>query len=298
MKNYIFEIFDKDTVLHLRIPFSLFLFPIFCFALSQAIVVHWTNTIIIFISLHFFIYPGSNAYNSYMDKDEGSIGGLKTPPPVTVKLFYASIIMDILGLVLCLLVGAWLLLFMLMYVAISRAYSWRGIRLKKYPILGWLVVVVFQGGFTFMMVNMCCGNNFNVSWFDNKNVLAMLIATLLIGGFYPLTQIYQHDEDSRRGDYTISYKLGVTCTFLFSAFLFLLATGFSLFYFVSFYNVSHFFVFSISLLPVTMYFLYWLIITLRNRSYADFVHSSRMTIVSSLCMIICFVVIFFLNHPY
>jgi len=297
MKNYIFEIFDKDTVLHLRIPFSLFLFPIFCFALSQAIVVHWTNTIIIFISLHFFIYPGSNAYNSYMDKDEGSIGGLKTPPPVTVKLFYASIIMDILGLVLCLLVGAWLLLFMLMYVAISRAYSWRGIRLKKYPILGWLVVVVFQGGFTFMMVNMCCGNNFNVSWFDNKNVLAMLIATLLIGGFYPLTQIYQHDEDSRRGDYTISYKLGVTCTFLFSAFLFLLATGFSLFYFVSFYNVSHFFVFSISLLPVTMYFLYWLIITLRNRSYADFVHSSRMTIVSSLCMIICFVVIFFLNHP-
>jgi len=298
MKNYIFEIFDKDTVLHLRIPFSLFLFPIFCFALSQAIVVHWTNTIIIFISLHFFIYPGSNAYNSYMDKDEGSIGGLKTPPPVTVKLFYASIIMDILGLVLCLLVGAWLLLFMLMYVAISRAYSWRGIRLKKYPILGWLVVVVFQGGFTFMMVNMCCGNNFNVSWFDNKNVLAMLIATLLIGGFYPLTQIYQHDEDSRRGDYTISYKLGVTGTFLFSAFLFLLATGFSLFYFVSFYNVSHFFVFSISLLPVTMYFLYWLIITLRNRSYADFVHSSRMTIVSSLCMIICFVVIFFLNHPY
>ena len=146
MKNYIFEIFDKDTVLHLRIPFSLFLFPIFCFALSQAIVVHWTNTIIIFISLHFFIYPGSNAYNSYMDKDEGSIGGLKTPPPVTVKLFYASIIMDILGLVLCLLVGAWLLLFMLMYVAISRAYSWRGIRLKKYPILGWLVVVVSRVG--------------------------------------------------------------------------------------------------------------------------------------------------------
>jgi 1,4-dihydroxy-2-naphthoate octaprenyltransferase len=296
MKNPITAIFDRDTILHLRIPFSLFLFPIFCFAISQALVVHWMNIAVVFISLHFFIYPGSNAYNSYMDKDKGSIGGLKNPPPATVKLFYASIMVDTVGLLLCLLVNIWLMLFMLLYVLVSKAYSWRGIRLKKYGILSWLIVMFFQGGYTFMMVNMCTENQFNIHWFSEKNVDCMIIASLLIGGFYPLTQIYQHEEDSSRGDYTISYKLGVMGTFAFSAFLFLSACAFSFYYYSSFYEIKHFVIFNVCLLPVILYFLYWSAITLRERSFADFTHSMRMTLVSSLCMIICFSVIFFLNH--
>ena len=149
MKN-ITDIFDKNTILHLRIPFSLFLFPIFCFAVSQASSLQWMNIVVVFISLHFFIYPGSNAYNSYMDKDKGSIGGLKVPPPVTVKLYYASIIFDTVGLLLCLFVNIRLVPLMLLYVLVSKAYSWKGIRLKKYAILSWLVVTLFQGGYTFL----------------------------------------------------------------------------------------------------------------------------------------------------
>ncbi len=296
MKGYTGNIFDRDTIVHLRIPFSLFLFPIFCFAVSQAATIDWFNTAIVFISLHFFIYPGSNVYNSYMDNDKGSIGGLKNPPPATVKLYYASIIFDSIGLLLCLFVNMWLALFILVFVFVSKAYSWRSIRLKKYAILSWLIVMLFQGGFTFLIVNMSCTNSFNAEWFNLKNIECMIIASLLIGGFYPLTQIYQHEEDSSRGDYTISYRLGVTGTFVFSALLFLIACAISYHYFGIFYNIQQFYIFNLCLLPVIIYFLYWFIKTIRNKLSADFTHSMRMTILSSLCMIVCFTVIFLLNH--
>src|ERR1043165_5294847 len=99
------SVFDRDTLLHLRLPFSFYLLPVFLFGLSQAGHIHVADTLIVFVALHFFIYPGSNSYNSYMDKDTGSIGGLEHPPPVTAKLYYASIVCDVFGLLLCSLSG-------------------------------------------------------------------------------------------------------------------------------------------------------------------------------------------------
>ncbi len=296
MKNPVTALFDRDTLLHLRIPFSLFLFPIFCFAVSQATSLNWMNILVVFISLHFFIYPASNAYNSYMDNDKGSIGGLKNPPPATIKLYYASIIFDTIGLLLCFLVNARLMVLMALCVVVSKAYSWRGIRLKKYGLLSWFVVVLFQGAYTYMLVNMCCENQFNAAWFSEKNIIGMLIATLLIGGFYPLTQVYQHEEDSARGDFTISYKLGVIGTFMFTAALFVMGNGLAFYYFTTFYNTNQFIIFNTCLLPVTAYFIYWIIVTLKDRLKANYDHSTRMTVISSLSMIVCFVLIFFLNH--
>jgi hypothetical protein len=75
-------LFDKDTILHLRIPFSIYLFPVFWFGISQSLNIHAIDVLIVGIVLHLFIYPASNLYNSYMDKDTGSIGGLEHPPPI------------------------------------------------------------------------------------------------------------------------------------------------------------------------------------------------------------------------
>src|SRR5205085_6047166 len=101
-------------------------------------------------------------------------------------------------------VNSYMVILMLVYIGVSKAYSWKKIRLKKYGVTGWLVVMLFQGGYTFLLVNMASENRFGISWFDYKHIECMLIASLLIGGFYPLTQIYQHEEDSQRGDFTIS----------------------------------------------------------------------------------------------
>ena len=66
-----------DTIKLLRLPFSFFLFPIYLFALSQVPAIDWLKAALIFFIIHFLIYPASNAYNSYMDRDTGPIGGLE-----------------------------------------------------------------------------------------------------------------------------------------------------------------------------------------------------------------------------
>ena len=67
----------------------------------------------------------------------------------------------------------------------------------------------------------------------NVPVIAMIAASLLIGGFYPLTQIYQHEDDLEDGVKTISYKLGYKGTFIFTGIVYVLAftmLGFTIFF--------------------------------------------------------------------
>lgn len=289
------NLFDRDTLLHLRLPFSFFLLPVFCFGISQSSNIHAIDTFIVFIALHFFIYPGSNVYNSYMDKDTGSIGGLEHPPPVTPRLYYASMVMDVAGLLICAFSGWKNMLVMAGYVAFSKAYSWHGIRLKKYPWLGWLMVAFFQGGYTFLLAHMAAEDSVSMEWFTPKNLECMLIATLLIGAYYPLTQIYQHDEDSKRGDFTISYRLGVYGTFIFSGLLFAVGAVIALHYFTAYYSIVQFVVFSGCLLPVIIYFVSWVIKTIKDKKLADYSHAMRMTFISSICMVACFIAIIFMN---
>ena len=246
--------------------------------------------------MHLFIYPGSNIYNSYMDKDTGSIGGLEHPPPVTRKLYYASIICDLTGLALCALTGWRNMVLMALYVAFSKAYSWHGIRLKKYAYASWLVIAVFQGGYTFMLAKMVAENNTSSGWFTAQNVLGMIVASLLIGGSYPLTQIYQHKEDSSRGDKTISYRLGIKGTFIFTLVMFVVAAGLLFYYFQTYWTVLYFLIFSVCLAPVMIYFLYWFMITSRDKKNADYAHAMLMNKISAVCMVVCFSIIFVINN--
>lgn len=292
----LFAIFDRDTLLHLRIPFSFYLLPVFWFGISQTPQIELKSAVIFFIALHLFIYPGSNIYNSFMDKDTGSIGGLKNPPPATPKLYYASIIVDIVGLLFASIAGWQMPLLLAGYVAFSKAYSWTGIRLKKYGYSGWASVMFFQGGYTFMMASMAAEGHISAAWFSPKNLECMLFASLIIGGYYPLTQIYQHEEDSERGDLTISYHLGVKGTFIFALIMFLAGGGVALHYFTTYYQLSHFLVFLACIAPVLGYFSYWFLSVLKDKSKADYDHSMRMTRLSAICMVVCFTIILCLNH--
>lgn len=286
----------RIVLIHLRIPFSFFLLPVFIFGLSQSTSIDFTNSLVIFIILHFLIYPASNAYNSFMDKDTGPIGLLKNPPPVNKDIYVASIFLDIAGLTLAFFININMFLLMLVYILISKSYSWSRIRLKKYPITGWIVVVLFQGGFTFLMVSMSAENNFTLSWFTGMKSEAILLSTLLIGAYYPLTQVYQHEEDAGRGDKTISYKLGIKGTFIFSAIMFIFSFLLSYHYFKQNFSSIHFFTFGMLLLPAIGYFIFWFMIILQNPAKADFRHTMIMTFISSICLLTGFLVLLYFNH--
>src|SRR5690554_3619360 len=115
--------FKRSSWLHLRIGFSIFLLPVFLFSLAFVEGLEPGGVLLVFVILHFFLYPSSNGYNSYYDKDEESIGGLKYPPKVNKGLRYLSFAFLGASLLLGLLVNVAFSSMLLVYSLISMAYS-------------------------------------------------------------------------------------------------------------------------------------------------------------------------------
>ncbi|MCY7358525.1 MAG: UbiA family prenyltransferase [Rudanella sp.] len=269
----------RAILLHLRLPFSLFLLPVFWFALSQSVPPDLERSLLIAFILHFLLYPASNAYNSFFDKDEESIGVLENPPPVDQSLHYVAWGLDILALLLGMLVGWPFALYLLIYGLISKAYSHDRIRLKKYPVWSWLIVSSFQGGFTYLMTLQAINNVPLDQLFTNKTLLASSLCTLNVMAMYPVTQIYQHAEDARRGDLTLSRLLGIQGTFLCT---FLVFSCSLLGFYIYFEGRSPFYLLLAFVLPAIIFFSLWFLRVRQDSTRADFRSAMRMTILSCI----------------
>lgn len=267
----------RHTLQLLRIPFSLFLLPVFLFALSQVNGIDPWKTVLVFFIWHVLVYPASNGYNSYMDRDTGPIGGIKAPPPPPPGLFRVTLAMDTAAILLGFVVAPLFALCIIAYILASRSYSYRGIRLKRYPWAGYLTVVVFQGAVVFFATWYGCSTAPSL----HVPFLPLCVSSLLIGGFYPLTQIYQHREDARDGVRTISYVLGYSGTFFFCAVVY--AAGFSLLalYFQQLGQVKKFLYVQLFFFPVLIYFVNWFIKVRKDSGNADHVHTMRMNWLAS-----------------
>lgn len=274
----------KSTLLHLRLPFSFFLLPVFLLAGATSSTTHSFGTLTAFVILHLLVYPASNGYNSYFDKDEGSIGGLKHPPKVSVELYRTSLILDVIALLLGLLISWEFSVLLFVYGMVSKAYSHPSVRLKKKPITGWLTAGVFQGYFTYLLSYIAINDISVTSAFTLEIQLPGILSSIMLLGSYPMTQVYQHEEDSRRGDRTISILLGVRGTFHFTMILFTVAVaGFNL-YFANYFNFSLGITFNLALSPVLIFFLKWYLSVRKDPDHADFDRTMRLNFISSLCL--------------
>lgn len=276
--------FSLSTWLHLRFPFSFFLMPVYFFALGHSPNFTESRIIWTFLIIHLLLYPASNGYNSYFDKDEKSIGGLKNPPPVKKGLYFISLLMDVTAIVLALEISVLFASMIFIYGLASKAYSHPSIRLKKMPVLGWLVTGFFQGFFTFLMCYEGI-NVFGISGVLKTNILIpAALTTVMLLGSYPMTQIYQHEEDSKRGDKTLSVLLGIKGTFVFTAIVFAIATlGFAL-YFTLFFKIKYAIVFVVSLSPVLLYFFIWFIQSRKNIEVVNYSRTMWLNFISALCL--------------
>ncbi|MEO5893932.1 MAG: UbiA family prenyltransferase [Ferruginibacter sp.] len=281
----------RSTIQLLRFHFSFFLMPVYWFALSQTILIDPAHAILIFVILHLLVYPASNGYNSYMDRDTGSIGGIKNPMQPTRQLFYVTILLDAVGILLSCLISNWFAFGILLYILASRAYSYRGIRLKKYPVAGYITVVFFQGAVTFFLV-------MHGSAADNTLLVppaGMIAASLLIGGFYPLTQVYQHQQDKADGVTTLSMLLGYKGTFIFTAIVYFFSVVALAFQLLSTGQQKNFFIIQIFFIPVLVYFIWWFKKVAANNSGANFVYTMRMNVLASICTNAAFIVLFLIE---
>ncbi len=282
----------RSTIQLLRFPFSFFLMPVFWFALSSVGEIDMYKALLIFFIVHLLLYPSSNGYNSYMDRDTDSIGGLKNPMQPEKELFTVTVAMDILAIVLSLVVSVFFAELLICYIIFSRLYSYRGIRLKQYPIIGYLTVILNQGGLMFLMVY----QGASVQPLTALPWPGMIASCFLIGGFYPITQIYQHASDKRDGVKTISILLGIKGTFVFCTIMYLLA--FSLL-FLNYSQQDRLFSFGILqlfFLPVLVYFFWWVWKVWQDRELADFKHTMQMNWLASTCTNLGFITLLILQQ--
>ncbi len=275
----------KDALLLMRIPFSVFLMPVFWFALI-AIDVNWQKAILVFITLHLFVYPASNGYNSYFDRDENAIGGLKNPPKVTKELWYMILVFDFISLLLATEVSLLFAAMIFVYMLISKAYSWDKIRLKKFPVIGALSVTIFQGFFTYLAVQVGVAET---ALFDRGNLILAIVSSLFLLGSYPLTQIYQHDEDSRRGDRSLSLMLGFNGTFIFSSIAFLIASVLMIFVFAEALYFQFVFIYLVAMIPVNIYFFKWYFDFRKGKEVITFERTMKLNAMSSLLLSTAFI---------
>jgi 4-hydroxybenzoate polyprenyltransferase len=293
---FIQTMITSSSIKHLRIPFSLFLMPVFFFALALTPNLNESRLLWVFLSLHLFLYPSSNGYNSYFDKDEESIGGLKNPPKVTKDLYWLSLIFFIIAIGLAGLINFSFVSMIVLYGLVSMAYSHPLIRIKKYPWLSWLIAGFFQGYFTFAMVYAGLSN---LGWdvmLKPHILIPGLLTSLMLWGNYPLTQVYQHGEDSRRGDRTLSLVLGIKGTFSFSALLFGITGAAFIWFFMSKNQVAICWVYLAAMAPILLFFLIWFSFIRTNPvKYANYSWAMGMNTISAISLNAFFIYYFLQN---
>ena len=266
--------------------------PIYWFALSFVEDINIGRSIFVFLILHFLVYPSSNGYNSYMDRDEGSIGGIQNPMQPTKQLFIVSILMDMVAFLLSFIISPLFASCIGIYILFSRLYSYRSVRLKQYPLAGYLTVILNQGSLTFFAVFYACNQNLDihVSW------LGLIAAAFFIGGFYPITQIYQHKSDAEDKVTTISMMLGIRGTFIFCAVMYTITISILWLYYRSHQQYILFAVLLIFFIPVVVYFSKWFLQVLKNEQAADFQHTMTINWLASTCTSLAFITIIFIQH--
>lgn len=167
---------------------------------------------------------GTLALNSAFDRDEGDVAYLRHPPPPPRGL--AAFGLGMMGLALAVATrlpihffSATALCFLL-----SVLYSVPPVRLKAVAGVDWLVNIV---GFGFLTPY--AGWALTDRDLEGPGRTVLFAFALLFGALYPLTQLYQLEEDRRRGDRTLAVALGVDRSLAAALLLAALAfTGFAL----------------------------------------------------------------------
>ena len=151
-----------------------------------------------------FLNGGTLAINSVFDKDEGDIGYLNAPPPLPRYLLQYSVALLIVGQLLAFALPAGFRIAYALCFALSILYSVPPFRFKAVAGVDWVINMWGFGALTPYAAWAATGRAL-----DLGHGLVLLAFCPLFAGLYPLTQLYQFDEDRRRGDRTLALILGM-----------------------------------------------------------------------------------------
>jgi 4-hydroxybenzoate polyprenyltransferase len=147
---------------------------------------------------------GTLALNSAVDRDEGDVAYLRNPPPPPAYLFPFGLALMAAGQLVALrlpwpFAAAYGVCF-----ASSVLYSAPPFRLKSVAGADWLINMWGFGTLTPFAGWAATGLPV-----DPARAFVLLAFCPLFAALYPLTQLYQMEEDQRRGDRTLALRLGL-----------------------------------------------------------------------------------------
>ncbi len=212
------------VVAHLRLPLQLTLAPLYLWGVFGAGGGWSAATVGAFVAVHAFLYGGTTLYNSYYDRDEGPIAGMERPVPLPPWALPFSLAWQGVGLLIAAVIGAPLAVFYAAYAVMGALYSHPRPRLKGRPYVSTGLIFVFQGMGGVLAGWLASGRPL-ASLSGERFPLMALVAACTTIGLYPLTQIYQVDEDAARGDRTLAMALGPRRSFLFALVMFAVAAA-------------------------------------------------------------------------
>ena len=147
---------------------------------------------------------GTLAVNSAFDHDDGDIGYLDAPPPPPKHLAPVSITLMAIGQLIALTLPAGFAIAYAICFAMSIAYSVPPVRLKAVAGADWAINIVGVG-----ILTPFAGWAASGAPLRPDGIWIIIGFGCLFGSLYPLTQIYQLEEDTVRGDRTLVRMLGV-----------------------------------------------------------------------------------------
>jgi len=206
--------------IHARWPIQSYVVAGFLLGLLLALVPLNMTTLWAFISW-LLLCIGLTIFNSYYDKDEAPVGGMVHPPRVTEGLFWGSLIIQIIALVIAVFISRTLFLLALFMYVVFFLYSHRMFRFKS----NGFAAVFLNGllGATTILAAASLGGNLS----RPEVLCGAATAFFFKNSVYIMMQVHQIEEDTLRGDKSIAVMYGRKRTLLASLVMILIAGGFA-----------------------------------------------------------------------
>jgi len=164
----------------------------------------WHQYGIQFLNVHVLLFGGATAFNSYWDKDEGPIGGLRHPPKMKRWMRNVSMLMQVAGLAWATVIGPVFALFYLISMILFWLYSTPLARWKGRPLLSLFAIGGSTGTNSLILGVLAAGAD--LTWLI---LIAGFGTALIMLSLYPISQLYQMDADRQRGDTTFAIQYGL-----------------------------------------------------------------------------------------